>query len=382
MTLIQLTLVLAFLHFTITHAARMVLALYALNFGAGPVAVGVLSATYSAFPMVFAWIAGRFADRFGSRGPLLFCGTVSGLAMLVPYFAGTLASLYVSSALCGLSFAFYTVTLQNIVGSVGRGEDRSVNYANFTMVAAFATFAGPFIAGFSIDTLGFGLTCLALAAFALVPLALAAGPGRTLPREARREAPSAASPGILGDAGVLRVLAVSSLVVTAIDMFQFYLPIYGHQIGLSASAIGVILGMFALAAFVVRLAIPRLVSSTSERAILAAAFLLGAGTFVLIPLFKSALLLSACAFVFGLGLGCGAPITLTLTYDQSPKGRSAEALGLRLTLNHLARVISPLVFGAVGSAFGLFAVFWSNAALMLAGGLLAWLGLRGRRQSK
>ena len=82
-------------------------------------------------------------------------------------------------------------------------------------------------------------------------------------------------------------------------------------------------------------------------------------------------MLSLLSFLFGLGMGCGPPITMMLTYGQSPEGRSGEALGLRVTANHLARVVGPLVFGSIGSAFGLFPVFWVNALMMASGGLIS-----------
>ena len=31
------------------------------------------------------------------------------------------------------------------------------------------------------------------------------------------------------------------MILTGIDLFQFYMPIYGHHIGLSASQIGIVL---------------------------------------------------------------------------------------------------------------------------------------------
>ena len=186
--------------------------------------------------------------------------------------------------------------------------------------------------------------------------------------------------GMLATPNVRRVLVTSSLVQLGIDLFQFYLPIYGYAIKLSASEIGVVLAMFAAASFVVRLIMPRLIARSSEETVLSYAFYIGTASFILIPLFKSAVALSVIAFLFGLGLGCGPPITMMLTYAQSPAGRSGEALGLRLTVNHLARVVGPLVFGSIGSAFGLFPVFWGNALMMATGGFLSWRGEKRRRQ--
>ena len=58
-------------------------------------------------------------------------------------------------------------------------------------------------------------------------------------------------------------------------------------------------------------------------------------------------------------------------YERIVEGRAGQTLGLRLTANNLVRVVGPIVFGAVGSALGLPAVFWINAAMMAGGGLLS-----------
>jgi predicted MFS family arabinose efflux permease len=159
-------------------------------------------------------------------------------------------------------------------------------------------------------------------------------------------------------------------VVTGIDMFQFYLPIYAHSIDMSASATGIVLATFSAASFVVRLIMPRLLKVWSEERLLAYSFYLGAASLMLVPLFTHAFVLALVSFMFGMGMGCCQPITMMLTFSRSAEGRSGEALGLRLTINHLTRVIGPVLFGSIGSAFGLFAVFWGNAALLGSGGAI------------
>jgi MFS family permease len=374
LTPIYLIFALAVLNFATTQASRVLLSLYALDFGAAPLTVGAISATYSAFPMLLAWMAGRIADRHGSRWPLVLGALVCGCGMLVPYLAPGLPALFVAAALNGLSFTFYTVALQNLVGIMGDAQGRARRYSNYAMVVSSASFLGPLISGFSIDHLGFATTCLLVALLGLVPLALLASWGGMLPGGRPAAGPAESVRGILADRAVRRILVTSSLVVSGSDIFQFYLPIYGHGIGLSASAIGIVLAMFAAASVVVRLVIPRLLARLSPEQVLCYAFFIGATSFFLLPFFDNALTLSLISFVIGLGLGAGAPITLMLTYSQSPEGRSGEALGLRMTANHLARVIGPLVFGSIGSAFGLFAVFWINGAMMVSGGLLSGRG--------
>jgi predicted MFS family arabinose efflux permease len=207
--------------------------------------------------------------------------------------------------------------------------------------------------------------------------------GGALPGGTRGSALGGSVLHTLKDPGLWRVLATGSLVVTGVELFQFYVPVYGHAIELSASAIGFILAMFSAAAFVVRLAMPALLARVSQEKVLAYSFYLAAASLVLMPLFKGVVVLALISFLFGLGMGCGQPITMTLAFSNSIQGRSGEIMGLRVTINNLTRVIVPVLFGSLGSAFGLFAVFWVNAMVLGSGGLLMRrrAGERGDRNS-
>jgi MFS family permease len=88
---------------------------------------------------------------------------------------------------------------------------------------------------------------------------------------------------------------------------------------------------------------------------------------VLFPALRDPVLLAAASFMLGFGLGCGQPLSTILTYNHSPPGRSGEALGMRLTVNKFTQIMVPLVFGSLGSAFGIFPIFWTSAALLLGG---------------
>jgi MFS family permease len=169
------------------------------------------------------------------------------------------------------------------------------------------------------------------------------------------------------DANMRRVLIAGAVVMTGIDLFQLYIPLYGHQIGLSASAIGMVLGAAAAATFVSRAVLPALVRAYGEEKTLLYALFLAAAMFTLIPLFTSAVVLAAICFTLGLGMGLGQPLTVMLCYRYSPAGRGGESLGLRIAINNAMHVVVPAVFGGVGAVFGLAPVFWVNAAVIAAG---------------
>jgi predicted MFS family arabinose efflux permease len=191
-----------------------------------------------------------------------------------------------------------------------------------------------------------------------------------LPGGGSHAAPAGGVRDTLRDPAMLKILVMSSLVQVGQDLFQFYMPIYGHEIGLSGSAIGTVLAAFASAYFVVRFVMARLIARLGEEGLLAYAFYLAAIGFMLVPFFKSPIALAVVAFTFGLGMGCGQPITTMLLFSRSPSGRSGETFGLRQTTNNVVRVTAPTLFGFIASAFGLFPVFCISALLMGAGGLI------------
>jgi MFS family permease len=368
---LYLTFTVAFLGFVCISAARVVLSLFALDLGAQPFAVGVLIAMFYAFPLLFSWPIGALSDRVGPRWPLMIGALCGACGMLLPYFVRAMAALYVAAAMSGLALAILHVLVQNLVGILSKPAERTRNFSNFSMIGAATNFVGPLVAGLAIDHTGFATACLFVVAIWLASAVLILARGKALPVGKRHTGPTAHILETLTNREIWRTLTTSSLAQLGTDLYQFYLPIHGHAVGLSATAIGVVLSSFAVASFAVRSVLTRLVARFGDEKLLAYSFYLGAAGFMLVPFCHSALPLALVSFVFGCGMGCGQPITLMLMFSHSPAGRTGETLGLRLTVNNLMRVLGPAVFGSIGSAFGLFAVFWVNALVMGAGGVMA-----------
>ena len=371
---IRLTLALTFFNFTGANATRVLLTLYALELDASATEVGLLGGLLFLFPLLLSWPIGALADRKGARGILLFAACCAAVSLLLPFVFRNLWVFYAAAALNGLALAFFHVTLQNLVGNLSAPEKRARNFANFSLAGAMTSFVGPMLAGFSIDTAGHSWACFITAMVSVIVIVLLLALGRHLPRAKPKPKTDVVAPGALLNADVWRMLITSSLVQLGYDLFQFFVPIYGHEIGLSASAIGGVLATLAAAAFVVRLFLARLVERYSGERLLTWVFFTGALGFALVPFTTNGMILGMNAFLFGLGMGIGIPLTVILMYASSAEGRSGQTLGLRLTGNNLVRVGGPMVFGAMGTALGLAAVFWVVAAVLVGGGVLAHAG--------
>ena len=374
---IYLTLVLIVLNHIAFGGSRVVVSLFALESGATQMEVGMLMALYALCPMLFAIAIGRLADRVGPRLPMLLGSAGLGIALSLLAVWPAMAALYIAAFLLGSSFHFFFVTVTGIAGGLGGAQHRSRNYALVSLGFSGAGFAGPLIAGFSIDWLGYIATFLILAAFTVIPvLMLWLRPG-FLPGAAK-VAGSAVTGGAmeLWRAPRLRNTFIASGFISAgWDLFNFYMPVYGHGIGLSASVIGIILGVFALATFVIRAALPWLLRHADEARILVYAIFVAAFAFILFPMVRNPYALCAVSFLLGLGVGCGQPMSMSLIYALAPEGRASEAAGLRVTVNNFTHLVIPLVFGTLGTAFGYAPVWLANSALLGVGG---WLVRRNR----
>ncbi len=377
---IRFLLVVVLFNMTGARGARILVPLYALALGAGPLTIGAMAAAFALFPMLLSWPAGKMADRYGPRGPIMYGAAVSAVGMVLPFFVPTLPAIFVTAALVGLGTTFYNVASQNLMGSLSTAENRTRNYSNYALVISVANSTGPLLAGLSIDHGGHRFAFLLMAALWIVPVVMTAVWGGMLPGRKIEKPQGAGAREKLITPGIWSVIAISSIAQSGLDVFQVYMPVYGNKLGFSASAIGLIIAMCAAGGFVSRIILPRLIAwLRDEERVLAYALLLGMLTLAAVPFSESVTALVLISCVLGFGLNCSQPIALTLMYARSPQGRSGEALGLRLSMDNATKLVGPVMFGAIASVLGLSAVFWIDALVLAAGGALAQ---RGSPQSK
>jgi MFS family permease len=354
--------------------SRVAVSLHALELSANPFAIGVVIALYSLCPMLLSIVIGKFADRAPPRLPVILGSALMTAALLLPPLFSGLGTLCVAAFVLGLAHQVFSIPLEAIVGGIDGAKYRARNYAYITMGWSAANFLGPLIAGFSIDHLGQLQVYLVLAAFTVVPIPMLLMKPALLPKVAAMHAEGGARGSVLDlwrMPSVRITIIAAGVVGSAQDLFQFYLPIYGHSIGLSASAIGTILGVLSIAAFVIRGVLPFLVSKLGEAAILICSIFISAAAFTLLPFFVSPYALAAITFLLGLGVGCAQPMTMSLLYVLTPAGRIAESFGLQKTVRNATHLVVPIVFGSVGAAFGVMTVFISNSVILVASGF--WL---------
>lgn len=389
------------------HAAmagtRLAVPLQALEQGAAEWVVGLLLAMFALAPVALALPAGRLADRHGYHRPMrlavLLASTGVALAAAsqalmarsaipLPLHLGVLAG---AAALAGAGTNIGLIAIQRTAGHLATtATERMRVFSWLGLAPAVANVVGPVLAGGAIDLGGFVLAFGLMAALPLASLAVASmvpmerSPGARPPRDAAAllpkvgaKDPPPARLSMLQSArelilrpGMRRLLLVNWLVSASWDVHTFLVPVLGHERGLSASAIGLVLGVFAASVAGVRLLIPLIAHRLTETQSLQGSMLLTATVFVAYPLAHTAPSMAACAAVLGLALGAVQPMIMSSLHRLTPPERHGEALALRSMTINAASTAMPLVFGAVGSAIGATTLFWSMALLVGGGSRL------------
>ncbi|MEQ1775763.1 MAG: MFS transporter [Burkholderiales bacterium] len=371
-----MTLYLLILMAFLTHigfaGSRLAVPLFAVDQGAGPFVVGTIVALYAALPAVLALPMGRMADRIGYQLPLLLGASGICAALVLAWLMPSLTTLYFVASLLGIGFMTFQLSIQTLVGAIAGPDGRARNFSLLSLGYASANFSGPLIAGVLIDNVGHARTFAALAIPLIPAILLAAMGSRWIPSvHAKSEAVRGGLFELLKIKTLRNTLIASGIVSSAWDVYQFFMPIYGRSLGMSATAIGAVLSAFAIAIILVRVVLPFFVRRLGETQTLTYAMFVACAAFCLFPLFSSAWPLAAVSFLLGVGAGVGQPLSMTLVFNASPPGRAGEAAGMRITVNQVAHFVIPLFFGAVGSAAGYAAVFLTNAGFLMAGGVIS-----------
>ncbi|MFP8835586.1 MFS transporter [Hydrogenophaga sp. XSHU_21] len=352
---------------------RMAAPLMALREGMSPAAVGVLLALFALAPIFLSLPAGRLADRKGLRHPVRLAVAVASAGAMLSVVWPHFLVLCASAIACGAASNLAMIALQRHVGRLAHDPTELKQVFSWMAVGpSISNFLGPFLAGLVIDQAGFRWAFFLLA---LLPWMAVWWVRRTQRQEPVRPEPGQArgsSWDLLRDAGFRRLMLLNWLLSSCWDVHTFLVPVIGHERGLSATAIGTILGTFALAATAIRVLMPWIAARLREPAVIASAMAATALLFGAYPFAHTAWSMAALSLLLGLALGSVQPMIMSSLHQMTPAHRHGEALGLRSMAINGSSVVMPLLFGTAGALVGVGGVFWIVGSLVGSASPIAW----------
>ncbi len=345
---------------------RVTASLWVLKQGYGEASVGMLLSLFAVAPIALSLWAGRLADRHGLHRPvgmgvlLAFVGAV--LALVIPH----LWAIATGCLLCGGAVAMAGVAMQREAGLMAQepGELKKI-FSWMALGPALSNALSPIIAGLLIDHVGMSAGFAFAALLPLLAWALARKVPRNPPKVYTKSFRERAAWDLFRLPAYRRLLIVNLALSAGWDAHSFVVPVVGHARGLSAASIGLVLGSFAVAATLVRLAIVRFADDIDEAKALRAAMALAMLTFIAYAWLPGTLGLVAGSALLGVALGSVQPMVLAMLHRATPHERHGQALGLRMLTLNGATVGMPVGFGMLAAATALAAPMWLMAGLLL-----------------
>ena len=353
-------------------AARPMTSLFANKLDATMFEIGMITACYSIAPLIIAIFAGRYIDRYGERIPILLGSLGLFASLCLPYFYPSVPILFLSQLILGGSQLLAILAIQNGVAKSATNKDRDRSIGTFSLFSSAGMLLGPIIGGYSTEHFGFQLSFMILAFVPFVAMVLSffisKSPGSISVLNKQK---STGMKELFRIPGLSRAVIVSMIILSALDIFYVYFPLYAQSIGLNFSQIGLLLGAQAGSNVLVRIFMPRLVDRFGRVTVLWIFMMIGAVSYGMIPFFQEFTFLFTVSFLLGAGLGITQPLTIVLSYNLSPPGQTGEVLGIRLAANRLGQTIIPFIFANLSSLTGLGAIFFIKAIVLAAGALTA-----------
>jgi DHA1 family tetracycline resistance protein-like MFS transporter len=348
---------------------------YAQTFGASPLAIGLLFATFSLSQLIASPILGASSDRWGRRPVLLFSllGTVASFVLLAV--AKSLFLLFIARIVDGLSGGNIS-TARAYIADTTTDEQRARAYGVLGAAFGLGFIIGPALSGM-LSPISYTAPIWAAAALTMVAAVLA---WLWLPETVHRAHAGGVPwwrvlPEMLGRPGVRRLLWVDFLYWSAQAIYQTTFALFGaRRFGFDAPQIGYLLSAFAVLGVIVQAAfIGPIVRRFGEHrtfitgATLAAGGLGAASLIHSLPLFLVTLVPAA----IGMGL-CGPTIVSLLSRCVSgqEQGRLQGSAG---ALESFGRAAGPVWGHALlqrfgeGTAYASAAIALACAALLIRG---------------
>ncbi|GGB48220.1 MFS transporter [Lentibacillus populi] len=354
--------------------SRPLIPLYADNLGASNILIGLIVALFSFLPLFVSVKIGKIVDEIGSKRFLKLGLLMGGISLIIPFFINNLYGVFISQISAGLAQIVFVVAMQSFTGGFSEKDLREYFINIFSISVALGSFLGPLFGGFISDFYGYPIALMSggVLLIMIIPLVKRIDDHYVYSGKESIKENNYSIFHLFKFKSLQYAFLMSALILVAKDTYTAFFPLLAREYGISNFIIGFIISLNAAAGILIRLLLPFMLSYLQRRMIINISILLSGIVLLLHPLFSSQLILIGLSFVLGIGLGIGQPLSIASTVEYLPSNQIGEGLGLRLTINRLTQVLTPVSVGGVSALFGIGSVFYFTGFIVL-GGIIGFL---------
>lgn len=356
---------------------------YAEEFGASPLDVTLLIASFSAMQFIAVPIWGKISDRLGRR-PFIIAGLfASSVSYLIFGLATSLLMLFLSRIAAGAAGGTISVAQAYVADTTGP-EDRAHGMGMLGAASGLGILIGPaiggYFSGFGYAVPGFIAAALCVANGIAAILVLPESP-RGRARDRSDGAPAQAT-SIRSWVGTLTsfpfglLLVVYFLSIMSFTAMTSVLALFAERAhAMDALDMGIVFSTAGATTVVVRgLMVGWLARRFGERRIVQAGTVVLASSLLAIPFLPSELAMFALVPFWALATGLTFPSLASLVSQETDTDSQGAMLGGQQVVGGIGRVLGPVWAGALFEAIGIRIPFYAAAALVAIAVVLAtWI---------
>jgi len=368
------------LHFLGSTIVGPVVPLLSQQLGATPGVLGILMGVANTGALLAAVPSGMIIRRFGTRLPVIISCAVVAVCYFLIFLFPRLAVLFVMLTVATMARTMFIVSTQTYVGGLRSTSMVSSNFGWLGTATAVAQVIGPLGIGYLVDTFGVIPTVLVMASTTLLSagyfVALLrndeASPTNSTGIEERSSLRDSMS--LILSKPILLAVISSSIIIVVITSRRSFYPLLLVEMGFSATIIGLMMSIRGLTSLAIRvlLSVSPKMQKYRFRTMVVCLFVVSVGlgsTF----LCRNLPLLVLNSILVGVSFGLGIPLSQTIAFSAALPDQRGLVLGVRVMVNRLAEVVSPLMCGVVAELMGIPATFWVGGLVLAAGSLWALL---------
>ena len=354
-----------------------ILPLYAEQFGPSPLTLGLLMASFSAMQFLFSPILGRLSDRVGRRPVLLVSLLGSAFGYFLFGFAGSLAMLFTSRIIDGISGGNIS-TAQAVIADITSPRDRAKGMGMIGAAFGLGFILGPAIGGLLVQVKpwlpGVAAGTTSLLAFVMVLVFLP----ETLTPENRREAQQqplnlATMIEALAHPAIGACILMIFCIIFAFSNFETtFAQFVSAAMGYSTRSIYWLFVYFGVLAALVQGGLVRsLAPRFGEAKLVLTGTVLATLAFGVLPGVESTGGLLAVLALLALGHGIAQPSLSSLTSKIVSGDEVGGVMGVYQSMSSLARIAGPLWAEIAYGELGVVWPYYSGAIAMVVAALIS-----------
>ncbi len=348
-----------------------ILPFWSERYGANGLILGLLVASHAAMQFLFSPGWGRLSDRIGRRPVMLITIAGTAISLLFLGLADSLPQIFLARILSGIfgsNISVATAYLTDVTDEADRTRWMGMIGASF----AVGFTLGPPLGGL-LARLGHGAPMLFAAGMAALNFIWAAIQLHEPPR--RTERPRANMTGrldVLRDPTLGRICFVYFLFSVAVTQLETtFAFLMAHRFGYDELGVGlVMLAMAVVMGGIQGGAMKRLAARFHERRLILTGLGLMALAFVAVPLPQSVAFLMIPLGIAAVGRGISQPPMMSLVSQSADAGSRGTVMGVFQSCASAARVVGPLVAGALYDQDQAYP-YWLAAVLLVIAALTA-----------